>query len=215
MRFGVLGTGMVGEAIADKLAALGHEVKIGSRKAGGDKAKAWVAKAGRGASEGSFADTASFGAIVFHCTKGETALAALQAAGAANLKGKILVDVANPLDFSHGMPPRLLTAPGDSLGEQIQRAHPAAKVVKALNTVNAALMGQPQKLKSESDLYICGNDAGAKRTITELLQTFGWKTIHDLGDIRGARGTEAYLLFWLQLYGALGTPDFNTRVVRG
>ncbi len=214
MRFGVLGTGTVGEAIAGKLASLGHEVKIGSRRAGGDKAKAFVAKAGRGASEGSFADAASFGEIVFHCTKGETALAALQAAGATNLKGKILVDVSNPLDFSQGMPPRLLTAPGDSLGEQIQRAYPDAKVVKALNTVNAALMGQPQKLKGESDLYICGNDAGAKRTITELLQTFGWKTIHDLGDIRGARGTEAYLLFWLQLYGALQTADFNTHIVR-
>ncbi|HEY7113910.1 MAG TPA: NAD(P)-binding domain-containing protein [Thermoanaerobaculia bacterium] len=214
MRFGVLGTGTVGEAIATKLAALGHEVKIGSRKAGGDKARAWVAKAGRGASEGSFADAASFGEIVFHCTKGETALAALQAAGASNLKGKILVDVANPLDFSQGMPPRLSTAPGDSLGEEIQRAYPDAKVVKALNTVNAALMGNPQKLGGESDLYICGNDVAAKRTVTELLQTFGWKTIHDMGDIRGARGTEAYLLFWLQLYGALNTADFNTHVVR-
>jgi predicted dinucleotide-binding enzyme len=204
----------VGQAIAGKLASLGHEVKIGARRAGGEKAKAWIARAGQGASEGSFSDAASFGEIVFHCTKGETALDALQAAGASNLKGKILVDVANPLDFSKGMPPRLLTPPGDSLGEQIQRAFPDAKVVKALNTVNAALMGEPQKLRSESDLYICGNDAGAKRTVTELLQTFGWKTIHDLGDIRGARGTEAYLLFWLPLYGALGTADFNTHIVR-
>ena len=214
MRFGVLGTGMVGEAIATKLAALGHEVKIGSRKAGGDRAKTWVAKTGRGASEGSFADAAAFGEIVFHCTKGESALAALRAAGASNLQKKILVDVANPLDFSQGMPARLSTAPGDSLGEQIQRAYPDAKVVKALNTVNAALMGDPRKLESDSDLYICGNDAGAKKKVTELLQTFGWKTIHDVGDIRGARGTEAYLLFWLQLYEALGTPDFNTHVVR-
>jgi hypothetical protein len=214
MRFGVLGTGTVGQAIAGKLASLGHEVRIGSRRAGGDKAKSWAEKAGGGASEGSFADAASFGEIVFHCTKGETALAALQAAGASNLKGKIVVDVSNPLDFSQGMPPRLRTAPGDSLGEEIQRTYPDAKVVKALNTVTAGLMGNPQKLEGESDLYVCGNDAAAKRTVTELLQTFGWKTIHDLGDIRGARGTEAYLLFWLQMYGALNTADFNTHVVR-
>ena len=98
----------------------------------------------------------------------------------------------------------------------IQRTFPDVKVVKALNTVTAGLMGNPQKLAGETDLYICGNDAGAKRKVMELLQTFGWKTanIHDLGDIRGARATEAYLLFWLQLYGVLGTADFNTHIVR-
>ncbi len=214
MRFGVLGSGMVGQAIAGKLAALGHEVKMGGRKAGGEKAAAWAAKAGPKASEGSFSDAAAFGEIVFHCTLGESALDALRAAGAANLKGKTLVDVSNPLDFSKGMPPTLFTAPGDSLGEMIQREFPDARVVKALNTVNANIMVEPGKLKGESDLFLCGNDAAAKKGVTELLASFGWKTVHDLGDIRNARGMEAYLLLWLQLYVTWKTAEFNVRIVR-
>jgi len=214
MRFGVLGSGNVGQAIAGKLASLGHEVRMGGRKAGGEKAAAFVAKAGKGASEGTFADAAAFGEIVFHCTKGETALDALRAAGAANLNGKIVVDVSNPLDFSRGMPPRLFTPPGDSLGEMIQRQFPAARVVKALNTVNADLMGNPGKLPGESDLFLCGNDDAAKKQVSSLLSTFGWKTIHDVGDISNARGTEAYLLLWIELYVRWNTPAFNVRIVK-
>jgi predicted dinucleotide-binding enzyme len=214
MRFGVLGSGNVGQAIAGKLASLGHEVRMGGRKAGGEKAAAFVAKAGKGASEGTFADAAAFGEIVFHCTKGETALDALRAAGAANLSGKIVVDVSNPLDFSRGMPPRLFTPPGDSLGEMIQREFPAARVVKALNTVNADLMGNPGKLPGESDLFLCGNDDAAKKQVSSLLSTFGWKTIHDVGDISNARGTEAYLLLWIELYVRWNTPAFNVRIVK-
>jgi predicted dinucleotide-binding enzyme len=205
---------MVGQAIAGKLAALGHEVRIGARQAGGQKAAAWVAKTGGRASEGSFADAAAFGEIVSHCTQGTTALEALRSAGAANLRGKVLVDVSNPLDFSKGMPPTLFTGTGDSLGERIQGEFPEAKVVKALNTVNANVMGEPGRVGGESDLFVCGNDAAAKARVTELLKEFGWKTVHDLGDITGSRGTEAYLLLWLRLWGALGTADFNVRIVR-
>ena len=214
MRFGVLGSGMVGGAIATKLVALGHEVRMGGRKAGGEKARTWATKAGRGASEGAFSDAASFGEIVFHCTLGASGVEALQKAGAANLRGKIVVDVSNPLDFTKGMPPTLLTPPGDSLGEQIQREFPDARVVKALNTVNAGIMVAPEKLHGESDLFIAGNEADAKKRVTEILIAFGWKTIHDLGDIRSARGMEAYLLLWLQLYGSLKTADFNVRIMR-
>jgi predicted dinucleotide-binding enzyme len=214
MRFGVLGSGMVGQAIAGKLAALGHEVKMGGRKAGGEKAAAWAKKTGRGASEGSFADAAAFGEVVFHCTLGETALDALRAAGAGNLKGKVVVEVSNPLDFSRGMPPRLFTPPGDSLGETIQREFPDARVVKALNTVNADIMVAPEKLPGESDLFLCGNDAEAKKKVTEILRSFGWKTIHDLGGIENARGMEAYLLLWLELYGKWKSPAFNVRIVK-
>jgi hypothetical protein len=214
MRFGVLGSGMVGQAIATKLASLGHEVKMGARRAGGEKAGAWAAKAGKGASEGTFADAAAFGEIVFHCTKGETALEALRAAGAANLKGKIVVDVSNPLDFSKGMPPRLFTPPGDSLGEMIQREFPDARVVKALNTVNADLMGAPNKLPGESDLFVCGNDDAAKKQVMSLLGSFGWKTVHDVGDISNARGTEAYLLLWIELYARWNTAAFNVHIVK-
>ena len=214
MKIGVLGTGMVGSAIASKLVALGHEVKMGAREAGNERARRWAESAGKGASAGTFAESAKFGEIVFSATLGTAALDAVRAAGRENLRGKVLVDVSNPLDFSKGAPPTLFTGPGDSLGERIQKALPDAKVVKALNTVNANLMGNPGRLSGESDLFLCGNDAGAKERVKALLQEFGWKSVIDLGDITGARGTEAYLLLWLSLYGALKTADFNVRVVR-
>ena len=195
--------------------ALGHAVRMGARESGNAKASHWASGAGQGASAGTFAEAAKFGEVVFSATRGEAAVEALKAAGRDNLRGKVLVDVSNPLDFSRGMPPTLFTAAaGDSLGERIQREFPDAKVVKALNTVNASVMTDPGRIPGESDLPICGNDAGAKQTLTSLLEAFGWKRILDLGDITGARGMEAYLLLWLRLYGVLKTPEFNIRVVR-
>jgi len=214
MKFGVLGSGMVGSTIATKLVSLGHEVKLGSRNAANEKAAAWVASAGRGASQGTFADAAAFGEIVFNCTAGVGSIDALRSAGASALRGKILIDIANPLDFSKGMPPTLFVSNGDSLGETIQRTFPEAKVVKALNTVNAGLMVAPGRLRGDHDLFVCGNDAGAKAQVVRFLkEEFGWKSVIDLGDITAARGTESYLLLWLRLYGALQTADFNVHVV--
>jgi predicted dinucleotide-binding enzyme len=143
-RFGVLGTGTVGQTLASKLASLGHEVMMGSRQAGNEKAVAWAKEAGRLASEGTFADAAGFGEDVVNATAGSASLAALAAAGAETLAGKVLVDVANPLDFSAGMPPTLTVCNTDSLAEQIQRAFPETSVVKALNTVNAGVMVEPE-----------------------------------------------------------------------
>ena len=214
MKIGVLGTGTVGAAVATKLVEIGHEVRMGAREAGNEKARRWASGAGRGASQGTFADAASFGDIVFNCTLGTASLDALRAAGAQNLKGKILVDVSNPLDFSKGLPPVLSTPQGDSQGEAIQRAFPQARVVKTLNTVNAGVMGHPDRVGGESDLFLCGNDAEAKSRVRELLTEMGWKGAIDLGDIKGARGMEAYLLLWLTLWGGLGTADFNVRIVR-
>jgi predicted dinucleotide-binding enzyme len=214
MKIGVLGTGMVGSALASRLVELGHEVRMGAREAGNAKARAWVEAAGRGASQGTFAGAAALGPIVFNCTLGTAALDALNAAGAGNLRGKILVDVSNPLDFSKGTPPVLSTPPGDSLGESIQRAFPDTRVVKALNTVNANVMAHPDRVGGDSDLFLCGNDATAKVEVRGLLGELGWKGVIDLGDIRGARGMEAYLLLWLTLWGVFGTPDFNVRIVR-
>src|SRR6184192_2318157 len=131
MKFGVLGSGMVGSAIAGKLVSRGHEVRMGSRTAANEKAAAWVSSAGKGASQGTFADAAAFGEIVFNCTSGAGSLDALKQAGAKNLEGKVLIDVANPLDFSKGMPPSLTVSNTDSLGEQIQREFPKARVVKS------------------------------------------------------------------------------------
>ena len=215
MKIGVLGTGMVGATLASKLVALGHEVRMGAREPGNPKAKGWAETAGGGASAGDFAGAAAFGEIVLSCTLGAKSVEALRAAGQENLRGKVVIDVSNPLDFSKGMPPTLLTGEGgESLGEQIQRAFPEARVVKALNTVNCAVMVDPRRIGGESDLFLCGNDAAAKKTVTDLLKQLGWARIHDVGDIRAARGTEAYLLFWVGLMAAFQTADFNVRIVR-
>jgi len=213
MKIGVLGTGVVGTTVAGKLASLRHEIKMGARDAGNEKAAAWAASAGVTASHGTFADAAAFGEIVFNCTNGAGSLDALAAAGGENLRGKVLVDVANPLDSSHGMPPSLFTGSNDSLGERIQKAFPQARVVKTLNTVNAGVMVDPGKLPWPTDVFVCGNDASAKADVTRLLNEFGWKFVIDLGDITAARGTESYLLLWLRLWGAFQTPHLNIHVV--
>ena len=214
MKIGVLGTGMVGETLATKFAALGHEVRMGARDAKNPKAAAWAQTAGAKASAGTFADAAKFAEIVFNCTNGAASLEALGAAGADNLRGKILVDVANPLDFSRGMPPSLFTGSNDSLAERIQKAFPETRVVKALNTVNAEVMVDPKKVPGASDVFVCGNDAAAKAEVTRILKEWlGWPVVVDLGDVTGARGTEAYLLLWLRLWGAFGTPHLNVHVV--
>jgi predicted dinucleotide-binding enzyme len=216
MKIGVLGTGMVGETIGSKLATLGHDVKMGARSATNEKAAAWAKKAGARASHGTFADAAAHGEVVFHCANGAAALQVLEAAGAGNLDGKVLVDVSNPLDFSKGMPPTLFAGNTDSLGEQVQRAFPGAKVVKALNTINASVMVDPSRVAGgDHTAFVSGNDAGAKGKVVEILKGwFGWKHVVDLGDISTARGTESYVALWVRLYGALGTAEFNVKIVR-
>lgn len=214
MRIGILGTGVVGAALGTKLAQLGHDVKMGSRTATNEKAVAWTRSAGGKASTGTFADAAAHGEVVFNCTSGLASLEALKAAGAKNLDGKLLVDVANPLDFSKGMPPSLSVSNTDSLAEQIQRAYPSAKVVKALNTMNANVMVEPSRVPGTHSVFICGNDASAKAKVVDLLKSFGWKDIIDLGDITAARGQEMILPLWLRLFMTLKTPDLNFSIAR-
>jgi predicted dinucleotide-binding enzyme len=215
MKFGVLGTGLVGQTLGGKLVALGHEVTMGSRQAGNEKAVTWAEEAGEAAHEGSFEDAAAFGEVVINATAGAASLDALEAAGEGNLSGKILIDVSNPLDFSEGMPPTLTVCNTDSMGEQIQRAYPEAKVVKTLNTVNAGLMIAPNAISESHTVFVCGNDDGAKAKVRELLESFGWpeEDITDLGDIAGARGTEMYLPLWLRLANATGSWMVNIKVV--
>ena len=215
MRIAVLGTGVVGRTIGSKLVEIGHEVRMGSRRAGNDAAVAWAEEAGA-AGEGSFGDAAGFGEIVFNCTAGGSSLDALAAAGEANLAGKVLIDVANPLDFSAGMPPTLSICNDDSLGERIQATFPEARVVKALNTVNSAVMVEPARVGGDHVVFVCGEDAGAKGEVEELLGSFGWpaERIVDLGGIAAVRGTEMYLPLWLTLYGKLGSGDFNIALER-
>lgn len=213
-RFGVLGTGMVGQAIAGKLVALGHEVMMGARRAGGEKAVAWVGGAGPDASEGAFADAARFGTVVVNATAGRASLDALTAAGADDLAGKVLIDVANPIAASVDGPPTLAVCNTDSLGERIQREFPAARVVKALNTVNAEVMVDPALAGDAHTIFVCGDDPQAKAEVVALLRTFGWlpEQVLDLGDITAARGTEMYLMLWLRLWSTLGTGHFNVHV---
>jgi predicted dinucleotide-binding enzyme len=216
MKIGVLGTGTVGQTIGTKLVQLGHDVKMGAREATNEKAASFASKSGAKGSHGTFADAAAFGELVFVCTNGNGTLPALRAAGADNLAGKIVIDVTNPLDFSKGMPPSLFVSNTDSLGEQVQREFPHAKVVKTLNTINCNLMVDAGRIAGgDHAVFTSGNDAGAKARVGEILQGwFGWKDVRDLGDITSARATEAYLHLWLRLYSALGTSDFNVKIVR-
>ncbi|NOU48684.1 MAG: NAD(P)-binding domain-containing protein, partial [Bacteroidales bacterium] len=210
------GTGMVGETIGTKLIELGHQVMMGSRTANNEKAQAFLAKHAGKTSIGTFADAATFGEIIFNCTSGGGSLEALALAGEKNLNGKILVDLANPLDFSNGMPPSLSFVNTNSLGEEIQRAFPQVKVVKTLNTLWCGLMVNPQMIHGgDHTIFVCGNDAAAKETVKGILLSFGWieKNILDLGDITKARGTEMYLPLWLSIYGSTNNGAFNIKIV--
>jgi predicted dinucleotide-binding enzyme len=214
MQIGVLGTGSVGAAIGSKLIELGHAVKMGARSAGSEKGAAWAGTHGANASHGTFTDAAAFGEMLFNCTSGQGSLAALTRAGAENLRGKVLVDISNPLDFSRGMPPSLTVVNTDSLGEQIQRAFPETRVVKTLNTITAAVMVNPALVPGDHDVFVSGNDAAAKAEVTALLREgFGWRSVIDLGDITTARGAEMILPLWVMLMGVKGTALFNFRVV--
>jgi predicted dinucleotide-binding enzyme len=227
MRIGVLGTGMVGQVLAAKLAEAGHEVVVGTRDPAATLAReqpdgygnppfsAWHAQHAD-VKVGSFADAAAHGELVVNATAGAASLDALRLAGEANLHGKVLVDLANALDFSKGMPPSLLVANTDSLGERIQRAFPDVRVVKSLNTMNAMLMADPRQLADgDHTVFVCGDDDEAKAQVTQLLtEAFGWRDVIDLGDLTAARATEMVLPIWLRLMGTLRTPAFNFKVVR-
>jgi predicted dinucleotide-binding enzyme len=216
VRIAVLGTGEVGRAIAGRLVGLGHDVTMGSRSEANEAAVAWAEAAGERAAHGTFAQAAAVADIVFNCTGGGVALDALRSAGAANLAGKVVVDVSNPLDFSHGRPPVLSVCNTTSVAEQIQAEFPEARVVKTLNTVNNRVMVDPGRIPGTHTLFVCGNDAGAKEAVRGLLESFGWPrgSVLDLGDVTAARGMEMYIPLWLRLMGALGGADFNIAVVR-
>ena len=207
---------MVGRALATRLVGLGHDVMMGSRSADSEPAQDWLAAQDGTASAGTFAEAAVHGEVVFLAARGDIALDVVDLAGAEALNGKVLVDVSNPLDFSHGMPPVLIGSLSNttSLGEEVQRKLPGTHVVKTLNTMNADVMVHPERVPGASDVFLCGDDADAKATVAGLLQSFGWAAPIDLGGIEAARGTEAMLPVWLRLWQALGTADFNFRVVR-
>ena len=226
MKIGILGTGVVGQTIAEKLVQLGHQVMIGTRdkqatlsKTGKDNFgrppfSQWL-KNNSKVQFGTYSEVASFGEFLVNATSGNSSIEALKLAGENNLASKILLDISNPLDFSKGMPPTLSICNTDSLGEQIQRTFPKLKVVKSLNTLNAYLMVNPSILPEATNIFLNGNDSGAKFEVKTLLTSFGWfeKDIIDMGDISTARGTEQILPIWVRLWGTLQTPMFNFKVV--
>ena len=217
MRIGLLGTGRVGRALAGKLVEVGHEVKMGSRTPDNPAAAEWVQEAGERASQGTFADAAAFGELVFNCTSGAASLAALEAAGAEHLEGKVLVDVSNALAFTEGIPfpTGLFIDTKESLAERIQEAFPAARVVKTLNTMNTDVMVDPATVPGTHDVFVAGDDERARGEVKAILRSFGWseEQIVDLGGLSGARGMELYVILWLRLFQTLGTPHVNIHVV--
>ena len=215
MNIAVFGTGMVGDTIGSKLIELGHSVMIGSRTKDNEKAQAFVAKHAGKATAGTFADAAAFAEIIFNCTAGAGSIDALKMAGEQNIDGKIIIDVSNPLDFSKGMPPSLSVVNTNSLGEEIQKTFPQAKVVKTLNTMWCGLMLNPTLIPGNNHInFICGNDIDSKAKVMALLNDFGWSSNQhiDLGDITAARGTEGYLLLWTRVYGATKNGAFNIAI---
>lgn len=205
---------MVGQALGTRLVQLGHEVRMGSREAGNEKSQRWVLQAGPKASNGTFAEAAAFGEVIFNCTSGDGSIPALKAAGAKNLDGKVLIDVANPLNTSKVPLPELSFCNDDSLGERIQREFPGARVVKSLNTMNCQVMVDPKKIPGEHDVFVSGNDPEAKATTKEILREFGWDNPIDLGDITSSRGVEMLLPVWLRLMVAFKSPNFNFHIAK-
>lgn len=214
IKVAVLGTGIVGRTLGNKLVSLGHEVVMGSRSADNESAVAWAGNAGELGHAAKFEDAAAFGEVVVNATPGVVSMAVLESAGADNLKRKVLLDVANPLDFTRGFPPTLSIVNDNSLAEEIQRAHPEALVVKSLNTVSADVMVDPGMLSGPHHVFMSGNHGEAKALVSGLLESFGWprEDIVDLGDITTARGVEMYLPLWLKLFGAFGTGHLNIHV---
>jgi hypothetical protein len=213
MQIGVLGSGVTGQTIGTKLVQLGHEVMLGSRDEANPASVTWARDAGQHALYGTFMNAASFGEIIFNCTMGMYTLGALEMAGAENLNGKVLIDTSNPIDRSTDRW-TLTVCNTDSLGEQIQRAYPDAKVVKTLNTVNANVMVDPAKLLERTDVFVSGDDIEAKATVVRILRDwFGWKEIIDLGGIESSRSVEMYVLLWHSLRNAISSQRFNIKVV--
>ena len=216
MRIAVLGTGVAGRTLAGKLVESGHDVVLGSRTATNEAAVGWAAQAGPRAKAATFFDAAAEAQVIINATPGAVSLEVLAAASTKNLAGKVLIDVANPLDHSAGFPPSLSISNTDSLAETIQRAFPTARVVKALNTMRADVMVAPDRLAGgDHDVFMAGDDEEAKEVVAGILREFGWRTEHirDLGPLEAARGLEMWLPLWLRIFLKQGNSVFNIKVV--
>jgi 8-hydroxy-5-deazaflavin:NADPH oxidoreductase len=230
MRISVLGTGIVGQTFSSRLTGMGHDVLMGTRdvqekineeendRYGNPPLRDWI-KENEAVKLVTFADSAAFGELIINATSGANSLNALDLATEENLRGKVIIDVSNPLDFSKGMPPFLLDGLNNtnSLGEEIQKEFPGARIVKTFNTMNCFVMVNPETVGGGNHVnFISGNDSEAKNTVREFIRKFGWadENIIDLGDITAARAQESFLLLWVRLLGALNNPGFNIQIVK-
>lgn len=193
VRVGILGSGDVGKALARGFLMLGHEVKIGSRDP--EKLADFVAAEGERASAGTFEQTAKFGDVLVLATLGAAAESAIEMAGKSNFDNKVLIDTTNPLDFSTGAP-RLSVGFNDSLGEQVQRLLPKARVVKAFNTVGNTHMVKPDFPNGPPTMFLAGNDDESKRLVSQICEHFGWD-VSDLGGIESSRYLEPMCMAWV------------------
>jgi 8-hydroxy-5-deazaflavin:NADPH oxidoreductase len=200
MKIGILGSGPVAQRVGSALKQKGYEVMLGGRSLQSDGVMAWLQSGGLA---GTFAEAARFGDLVLNFVNGNFSTQAVQQAGIENLAGKILLDGSNPLDFSRGLPPSITSAPGTSVGDDLQQMLPNTRVVKALNTISIDLMTEPQTLGDGIfDVYICGDDEAAKLQVQQwLTDAFGYlpNSFVDLGGISNSRVTEAIVPFALAL----------------
>jgi 8-hydroxy-5-deazaflavin:NADPH oxidoreductase len=226
MKIGIIGSGAVAQTLGAKLIELGHDVALGTRdpskldekKTMAVTLREWIGKTGKGEKKGkvvTFAEAAAHGELLISAVHGQNTIDALKIAGADKVGPKVLIDTGNELDFSKGVPPGALASQSNCLAERIQAAFPNLKVVKSLNTMGAPVMVAPQALAGgEHTVFVSGNDTAAKAAVAEVLKSFGWKDVLDLGDISSARGPEMYMAMWLRLWGATGTGMVNVKVVR-
>jgi predicted dinucleotide-binding enzyme len=214
-RVGVLGTGEVGQRLALGFHSRGHDVMIGSRDPQKPELREWLAGAGAGVAAGTFAEAAAHGELLVLAVFGQAADDAIADAGPANFAGRVVIDAMNPLDFSGGFPPKLSVSGEDSLGEQVQRALPDAKVVKAFNTIGSTYYVDPSFSGGAPTMLIAGNDAKAKRVVGDILVDFGWPEPIDLGGIEGSRELEAICIAWVKIGGVRGAWDHGFALLSG
>lgn len=226
MKIGILGTGDVGKSLGAALVRRGHDVMLGTRNVSRkmeEKATEaaplsfhdWLSK-NKKVRLGTFAEAAGHGEILMNAVAGYAAVDVLATVRPADLKDKILIDVTNALGPWGEGAIKLFVVNDDSLAERLQRAHPGVRLVKALNTLTAHLMVNPAGLAGgDHDVFVAGNDPEARERVTRFLrEEFGWKTVLDLGDLTAARGLEMMIMVWLKIWTALGTSDFNYKIVR-
>jgi 8-hydroxy-5-deazaflavin:NADPH oxidoreductase len=211
----VLGSGVVGQRLAAGFASRGHELMIGTRDAGKPELREWLDGDGAGVSTGSFREAAQHGELLVLAVLGDAALEVIDDAGAENFAGKVVIDAMNPLDFSGGFPPKLSISGEDSLGERVQAALPDAKVVKAFNTIGNDYFVDPRLRQGDPTMLIAGNDADAKRTVTDLLSDFGWSDVIDIGGVEGSRELEAICIVWVKIGGVRGSFDHGFKLLVG